>query len=163
MLKTLFQKALLACALVVGPSFPPLYGASAESADANGSSLAAPGDVNEKAEMLQDYNYWSEFLKMIFALLLLLGVAALLLTVAKRVIQKKIKIGNKTNLIKIIERRSLSPRCHVYAVGILDRLLIVGESPSGIHTLAELPPGTHLEAIFKQQKGGGASSPAQES
>jgi len=77
-------------------------------------------------------------------------IVALLTT--KRLLQKRVHRANQTNLIKVLEKRTLSAKSQVYAIGVLDRLLIVGESPSGLQTLGEFPAGTHLEALYNMQK-----------
>lgn len=96
-----------------------------------------------------EYNYKGEFLKMIFMLGGVILVIFVLLKLTKSLMNKRLYAANHSNLIKILEKRTLSPKSHLYAIGVLDRLLIISESPTGVQSLGDFPAGTHLEAKYK--------------
>lgn len=85
------------------------------------------------------YDYWQEFFKM----LSILGMIVILLVVSawflKRLMSSRMDHMNKLNTIKILERRVLSQKAVLYLLEVPEKKLIVGESPSGLQCLTELP------------------------
>jgi len=95
-------------------------------------------------EELGEYSYWDDFFNMMMALGVILLVIAGFSYLLKRVMATRTKQLNETNLIKVIERRALTPKSAVYLLEVAGKGLIIAETPSGIHPIGELPPGTPL-------------------
>lgn len=97
-------------------------------------------------------DYWKQLLNMVATLIALLAAVAIVFALIKKTLTKRQFAQNDTKIIKILEKRSLTAKSHIYAIGILDRLLIIGESEGEIRTLGDFPSGAHLEALFQQEK-----------
>lgn len=90
----------------------------------------------EGKEQDQD-KFFYEFLNMLATLGLL--VAALLGAswFVKRMMNTRVQQMNSTSLIKVTERRSLSPKTVIYLLEIQGKTLVVGETPAGLSKLGE--------------------------
>ncbi len=95
---------------------------------------------------VQPLSMGDAFVQMIFYL----GLIVILLLFAgwflKKIARTRMSHINTSSLIKIIERRSLAPKSHVYLLHVGKHCYLVGESPSGMHRIAEIP---HEELEFE--------------
>lgn len=81
--------------------------------------------------------FMTEFFKMLFVLG---GMVAVLLAISwymKRLTSQQFSKGNDQNLIKVIERRSLSARTMIYMLDIEGKTFVVGETPQGLVRLGD--------------------------
>lgn len=106
-----------------------------------------PKDLPPAVELptaLQDESrgdhFFTELLDMASTLGLILVGLLIVTWLLKRTVTARADKLNDTSAIKILERRSLAPRVAVYILDIFGTRLIVGETPSGLTRLGELPP-----------------------
>lgn len=85
-----------------------------------------------------DNRFFQEFLNMLTTLGLIVGTILLLSWFLKKMVHSRIQQVNTTSIIKIVERRSLSPKSALYLVEIFDKQILVGETPNGLTTLAQV-------------------------
>lgn len=81
--------------------------------------------------------FMMEFLKMIGVLgtmvVVLLGISAYV----KRLTSSNYQKENVDSIIKVIDRRSLSPRSIVYLIEVEGKSIVVGETPQGLVRLSD--------------------------
>lgn len=109
---------------------------------------ASATPIEEVAAEASNYNYWNEFLHTIFSLALILLVVGLLFFFIKKFLKKRVEHANKTSLLKVLEKRSLTPKCHVYVLDIQNHIVLIGESPEGLHPLGHWPSHGNAPASF---------------
>ncbi|MBA3958500.1 MAG: flagellar biosynthetic protein FliO [Parachlamydiaceae bacterium] len=80
---------------------------------------------------------YGEFFKMMMMLGFIIAFLFLIMWFIKRLLNTRIEQLNTSSYIKIIERRSLTPKTALYVVDVLDKRLILGESQNGINVLSE--------------------------
>jgi flagellar biogenesis protein FliO len=100
-----------------GPVFPPE------------DVLGEPGPENNR--------FLSEFINMAATLGLLIGLILMIAWFLKRMVNTRQEQGNATSIIKIIERRSLSPKSVVFLLEVESKTLVVAESVNGVTLLTE--------------------------
>ena len=101
-------------------------------------SVQDPFEEIKKESKEQDQDkFFYEFLNMLATLGLL--VAALLGAswFVKRMMNTRVQQMNSSSLIKVTERRSLSPKTVIYLLEIQGKTLVVGETPAGLSKLGE--------------------------
>ncbi len=96
----------------------------------------------------EGYDFWSEFMqimsKLAFVIAILLAAAWLL----KRAMNVRMEQVNQTSSIRILERRTLSPKSAIYLIEVLGGAYLVGETQAGLHRLADIPKGTDLSGLM---------------
>lgn len=83
-------------------------------------------------------SYESAFIKMIFALVVILLLAGLAVYFFKKFSISRMQHNNHFRNIKILEKRSLSPKTVLYLVEIGGKKILMGESQLEIRTLSNL-------------------------
>lgn len=78
-----------------------------------------------------------EFLKMIGVLGAMVIVLLIISNYVKKLTSQGYQKENADSLIKVIDRRSLSPRSMVYLLEVEGKTLLVGESPQGLVRLSD--------------------------
>lgn len=100
--------------------------------------LPLPEELKPAEEHGND-RFMAELMNMLFTLgliiLLILGVSWVL----KRMLNTRVQQINTTSLIKVLERRVLSPKTSIYVLEIDDVKLVIADSHNGVFRLAELP------------------------
>lgn len=85
----------------------------------------------------------SSFSDQLFHMILSLGFVIILLVIGtwvlKRFFGQRLQQLNSSCGIKIIERRTLSPKSVLYIVEIEGKKILIGETPAGINSLATFP------------------------
>lgn len=101
-------------------------------------------------------HFFSELTHMLLALGAIVGFMFAVAWVLKRLLNTRMRQMNTTSLIKILERRSLTPKCAVYLLEICGKGIVIAEFPNGVKRLAEidLPPDSDLEVKSAEQKPG---------
>lgn len=95
-----------------------------------------PQEVAKDPQM--DMQYQKTFTKTVLYILGGLGSIFVLMVVMKRLTAVRYSSGNQTSHIKIIERRSISPKTVLYLVQIGNKKIVLGESQLEIKRLTEL-------------------------
>lgn len=98
----------------------------------------------QKAEPLNGSRFYKEFLNMLFALALILGVLFVVLLFFKKLVHTQSLKRNELSQIKVIEQRPLSPKSSLYLLELGGQTLLIAESPAGVSLLAKVPPSTLL-------------------
>jgi flagellar biogenesis protein FliO len=103
----------------------------------------------EASTMRREYDFWSEFTHMLSILaaiiLFLLGAA----WVMRRLLNVRMESINQNSHIRIIERRTMSPKSAIYLLEVGEQQMLVGESAAGLH-----PLGTLKENVDSQPEPG---------
>lgn len=81
--------------------------------------------------------FLGEFLNMLATLGFILAVAVLAAFFLKRFLQSRQEIANVESLIKIKERRLLSPKSVLYLLEVEERSILVAESAQGLVAVAD--------------------------
>ena len=113
-------------------------------------SLFADETVNEITKEGPSYNYWAEFVNMLLTLGFVLILIILSVWVLKKIMRSRIHILNRSNGIKILERRPLNQKSSLYLVDILGKGVVIAESPAGIHKICEFSDEVNVEELFEQ-------------
>lgn len=75
--------------------------------------------------------FTSELLNMLITLGMLVAVIFALSYILKRMLTVKTQQENYKSTIKVLEKRSLSPKAALYLVEVYNRTLVIAESPNG--------------------------------
>jgi flagellar protein FliO/FliZ len=108
-------------------SFMPLMCFGQESASNHAPPLREEGEDR----------FLYEFMNMLTTLGLIVAAILFISWFLKRMVNTRIQQVNTTSLIKIIERRALSPKATLYLVEIYNKHIIVGETATGIANMGE--------------------------
>ena len=87
----------------------------------------------------QGYNYWGEFVNMIITLMIVVGLIFVSIVVLKKILRSRVHQLNRGAQIKILERRAINQKASLYLVNIGGKVVMIGESPAGLHLITELP------------------------
>jgi len=104
--------------------------------------VISPGDT--------DNQFFSAFLNtmiMLAVVLILIFIASRFL---KNLVNTKTQQANNASDIKIIEKRTLSPKSTLYLLNIKGKEIVIAESHTGISTIVEVPKAQ--EMILPQKK-----------
>lgn len=107
--------------------------------------IPLPSSLNETSPLTTDQsNENNRFFHEFFNMLLTLGLIILIILVVgwllKRLLNTRIQQMNTSSLIKILERRSLSPKSTLYLLNIQGKEIAIAETQQGITLLGELSP-----------------------
>lgn len=102
------------------------------------------------AQESQSYNFWGEFVNMIATLVFVLILIVATIWMLKKIMRSRTQTLNRTNGIKILERRPLNQKAALYLIDILGKGVVIAESPAGIHLVTELPEDIKVEALMEQ-------------
>lgn len=89
-------------------------------------------------------SFMAEFLTMLLMLAMTLIGMLIVAWLLKRFLYTRLAQANQTSGIRVEERRALGPRSLIYLVEIEGTRIIIGETPSGLSRLGELPPKNHV-------------------
>lgn len=98
--------------------------------------------VVEDAETLEKelaIDFWGQFVQMLITLFCLIVVILAFAWVFRRMMSSRLKTLNESNAIRILERRSLNPKCNLYLLDILGKGVVIAETPNGVQTVTDLP------------------------
>jgi len=89
----------------------------------------------------------SSFLKMIFALAVVLGLLVGVMYFAKRFMQQSGPAADNQALINIVSSRYLGPKSRIVLVEVLDQIIVVGISNQQMTRLANIDDPQAMEKI----------------
>ena len=109
----------------------------------------APVTQEEPIEALELHtsSYQALFFKMILALVVILVLATVAIYLMKTLSQTRIQQGNHYKNIKILEKRSISPKSVLYLIEVGGKKLLIGESQLELRELS------HLNWVETEKKG----------
>lgn len=119
--------------------------------DANSHSLGND-EAATKEENLGYGRFFSEFISMLFALGLIIGLMLVIAWALKRMLHTRMHQMNTSSAIKILERRTLNPKAALYLLDINGKGIVIAESSVGIHQVAEVPLTGISSNSFSQEK-----------
>jgi flagellar biogenesis protein FliO len=109
----------------------PLLGAALSSS--NNKAPMEPFDFKDiPEEPLTESHFLAEFLYMMFMLGLLIGAVLFATWFLKRMVNTRLTQLNESSNIKVIEKRTLSPKSSLYLLEIDGKEIILAESPTQI-------------------------------
>lgn len=91
--------------------------------------------------------FYTEFLNMLATLGLVIAIILIAAWALRRLLNTRLEQINTTSIIKIVERRALSPKSAVYLLEIYDKIVVIAETHAGITQLGEfnIPPETEIK------------------
>jgi flagellar biogenesis protein FliO len=102
------------------------------------------------AQESQSYNYWGEFVNMVVTLVFVLILIFATIWMLKKIMRSRTQTLNRTNGIKILERRPLNQKSALYLIDILGKGVVIAESQAGIHLVTELSENIKVEELLEQ-------------
>lgn len=81
--------------------------------------------------------FFSEFLNMLATLGLVIALILIAAWFIKRLLNTRMEQINTSSLIKIIDKRSISPKTGLYLLEIYDKKVLIAETQAGVAKLAE--------------------------
>lgn len=100
------------------------------------------GVTVQESDSEQQYNLQSKITSMLFSLGAVIVSVMIVTFVLKKLARKRLSAANSGSSIKIVEKRSLTPKTALYVVEAYNKTLLIGESPAGLVALGDLdhPP-----------------------
>lgn len=84
----------------------------------------------------ENSRFWSEVVNMMATLGLIISLILIAAWFLKRMLNTKQELANTTSIIKVIERRGLSPKTAVYLLEIEGKSVVIAESQNGVTVLS---------------------------
>jgi flagellar biosynthetic protein FliO len=97
-----------------------------------------------------DSSILPSFLKMLLALAIVLGLMVGAAYFIKNILPRNTGGLNDPSLIKIIASRHLGPRSSIILIEVLEKVIVIGVSPSQMSLLATISEAEALEKLKKQ-------------
>ena len=92
-----------------------------------------------KKELPREDNFMKEFIKMLLTLASVITILLLTSYLLKKFMNTRIQQINESSLIKILERRTMSPKSSIYILDIRGRQMAIVESHNELLLLPEIP------------------------
>lgn len=92
----------------------------------------------EEQRQEEQSHFAAEFKKMLTILFVFIGALMALSWAVKRVANARIEQVNAVSSIKVLEKRSLSPKGMLYLVEVEGKRMLIAESPAGINSLGSV-------------------------
>ena len=87
------------------------------------------------------YNVKDKITNMLFSLGIIVTAVFGVTYALKKITRKRLDVINEKSSIKLLEKRTLAPKTHLYVIEAHNKTLLIGESPDGLVMLSELSPG----------------------
>ncbi|NGX41915.1 MAG: hypothetical protein K940chlam7_00189 [Chlamydiae bacterium] len=91
----------------------------------------------KRAEQGGDSRFYQEFINMLFYLVGIIAFIVFFMWILKRMLTTRMQQVNETSSIKILERRSLTPKTTVYILTFFGKTVAITESTNGVTLLSE--------------------------
>lgn len=119
-------------------------------------SLPPKNYLDIKVEEKDGDRFLSEFINMLTTLGVIVAIILIATWFLKRMVNTKIEQLNTTSLIKIVERRTLTPKTSLYLVDIKGAGFILAESINGVTSLGsfdvnEIEKPTSFNGVMKSK------------
>lgn len=96
---------------------------------------------------MENISLMSSFLKMIFALAVVLGLMIGIMYFLKNFMNRPAPSGNQQDLINIVHSKYLGPKSSIMLIEVMDQLIVVGISGQQMTTLAHIDDPLFVEKI----------------
>lgn len=90
----------------------------------------------------EEISFLSQFINMMTTLGLMIALILFIAWFLKRLTQSRMEEVNQKSLIKIVEKRMVSPKTTIYLLEVDGKEILIAESVNGASKLMELPPKT---------------------
>lgn len=97
-----------------------------------------PEDVGPPPFLEEADRFYGEFLKMLILLGVVIGLLLVIMWFFKRVLNSRIDQINSGSMIKILERRSLTPKTALYVIDVEGKKFLIAESHQGGPSISPL-------------------------
>lgn len=94
-----------------------------------------PLNIEEPAR--QNEKFFTEFLNMLATLGFIIALILIIAWFLKRLMNTRLEQMNSTSLIKVVERRTLSPKTSLYLLEVDDKTILIAETNHGVTCLSE--------------------------
>ncbi len=122
-------------------------------------SAFADETINEiTAGESKSYNYWGEFANMLLTLGFVIILIFLTVWLLKKLMRSRMHSLNRSNGIKILEKRPLNPKAALYLIDVLGKGVVISESAAGIQLITEFTDTTKMQEMLMQQQLGKSSA-----
>lgn len=113
-------------------------------------SILPSEDVTEKeandttldakpVEIVYTEGYWGKMFNILCSLLIVLAIFIAVAWMIRKLLHSRFERYNQVALIKILEKRALSPKSALYLIEIKDQLFLIGETSSaGIRPIGQI-------------------------
>jgi len=64
--------------------------------------------------------------------------------------RSRVQSLNRSNGIKILERRPLNPKASIYLIDILGKGIVIAESQAGIHVITQFPDTMKIDKLLEE-------------
>lgn len=98
----------------------------------------------------QRYSYLGEVVNMLITLCVILVLIFLTVWFLKKMMRSRVKTLNRTNGIKILERRVLTQKSSLYLVDVLGKGVVISESAAGLQLITEFPEGIQVSELYEK-------------
>jgi flagellar biosynthetic protein FliO len=100
----------------------------------------------------QNYNFISEFVNMLVTLVFVLILIFVSVWLLKKIMRSRTQTLNRSNGIKILERRPLNQKASLYLLDILGKGVVIAESQAGIQVITQFEENVRIEELYGQLK-----------
>ena len=100
---------------------------------------------------MESISLWSSFLKMIFALAIVLGLLIGVMYFIKNFMQRTAPSSDNTALINILSSRYLGPKSSIILVEVMEQVIVVGISGQQMTPLARIDDPLSIAKIKLQR------------
>lgn len=97
-----------------------------------------------------DYAYLASFLKMLFALAVVLGLMLGALYLLKRIAGHNLVAGGPESLIHILSTRYVGPKSSIMMVDVAGKVIVLGVTANAIHLLGEFED-ERIKAMIRER------------
>ncbi|ANH79140.1 FliO/MopB family protein [Candidatus Chlamydia sanziniae] len=98
-----------------------------------------------------------EMFKMLGSLALLLGIFGIGVWAFKKFLKSRGHGFTNSSNIKILDRRSLTPKTSIYLIHVVNKILVIAENAEKVTLLSEFPPNMDINEYIQQQRKHSAS------
>ena len=101
-------------------------------------------EQNVKEQKTDDTNsrFFMEFVQMLITLGFILVLILLAGWFLRRLLNTRLQQANTTSAIKVLERRSLTPKSALYLIEVAGKKIVIAETHAGITRLTDFPTDT---------------------
>jgi flagellar biogenesis protein FliO len=96
-----------------------------------------PSEISSPRSQPDDDQFYSQFLSMLSTLGIVVAVILFITWVLKQLLSTRIQQMNSSSAIKILERRSLTPKTAIYLLDVYGKGIAIAESQNGVTRLSE--------------------------
>ncbi|WP_201456824.1 FliO/MopB family protein [Chlamydia sp. 17-3921] len=109
-------------------------------------------DHSSFQEMFPVGNMKIEIIKMLLSLTFLLVVFGIGAWTFKKFVKSRGQGCSYSSIIKILDKRSLTPKTNIYLIQVANKILVIAENSEKTTLLSEFPPGTNINELIQNDE-----------